>query len=155
MQVKFAVIGTPMPKGSTKAFMPKGARFPVVTDDNPKTKPWTEAVRVMLIDALQQKDFDYEEMCRLPVRVECLFEFARPKAHYGTGRNAGKVKDSAPKRHTQKPDVDKLARAILDGLTGVAIHDDSQVEEIDCIKYWTTGRPRAVVSLEFIGVEEV
>jgi crossover junction endodeoxyribonuclease RusA len=38
---------------------------------------------------------------------------------------------STPKRSTppavKRPDVDKLARAVLDGITGTAIADDSQV----------------------------
>jgi len=33
----FFVPGIPAPQGSMRAFMPKGARFPVVTADNPKT----------------------------------------------------------------------------------------------------------------------
>jgi crossover junction endodeoxyribonuclease RusA len=38
---------------------------------------------------------------------------------------------STPKRSTppaiRRPDIDKLARAVLDGITGTAIFDDSQV----------------------------
>ena len=38
------------------------------------------------------------------------FRFVRPKSHYGTGRNAKKLKPSAPPHHTQKPDATKLLR---------------------------------------------
>lgn len=34
----------------------------------------------------------------------------------------------------QKPDLDKLLRALNDGLTGVAFHDDSQVVNIAATK---------------------
>lgn len=35
---------------------------------------------------------------------------------------------------TARPDVDKLARAVLDGLTGVAFGDDSQVTQLTATK---------------------
>lgn len=35
---------------------------------------------------------------------------------------------------TMKPDVDNIAKAILDGLTGIAYGDDSQVTELHIIK---------------------
>lgn len=34
----------------------------------------------------------------------------------------------------QKPDLDKLLRALNDGLTGIAFHDDSQVVYIKATK---------------------
>ena len=45
---------------------------------------------------------------------------------------------STPKTRTppaiKRPDLDKLARAILDALTGIAFADDSQVTELCCRK---------------------
>lgn len=35
---------------------------------------------------------------------------------------------------TRRPDVDKLARAVLDALTGIVYHDDSQVVRLNAIK---------------------
>jgi crossover junction endodeoxyribonuclease RusA len=75
-----------------------------------------------------------------PVRVELTFILARPKSHYGTGRNADRVKPTAPERPTTKPDVDKLARAVLDALTAAGIwRDDSQVVHLDALKTYVTG----------------
>ena len=52
----------------------------------------------------------------------------RPKSHFGTGRNAGKLKPSAPKYPAVKPDVDKLSRAVHDALTiANVIDDDSRI----------------------------
>lgn len=49
------------------------------------------------------------------VKVSCNFVFHKPKS--AKDRNLPWV----------KPDLDKLVRAVLDGLTGVAYEDDSQV----------------------------
>ena len=71
------------------------------------------------------------------VVVDVVFTFARPKSHYGTGRNADVVKESAPEHHTQAPDSDKLARLVLDGLemAGV-VRNDAQVAPLTVDKLW-------------------
>lgn len=59
-----------------------------------------------------------------PIAVEVDFVMPRPAA--------------TPKRRTppatKKPDVDKLARAILDALTGVVWRDDSQIVDMHVTK---------------------
>jgi crossover junction endodeoxyribonuclease RusA len=56
------------------------------------------------------------------VKVSCSFVFLKPKS----------VKDrNLP---WVKPDLDKLVRAVLDGLTGVAYEDDSQVVIVEAKK---------------------
>jgi crossover junction endodeoxyribonuclease RusA len=63
-----------------------------------------------------------------PVVVSLTCWFPRPASHYGTGRNAGRLKPSAPMWKTTAPDVDKLARAALDGLwMGGVFRDDALV----------------------------
>jgi Holliday junction resolvase RusA-like endonuclease len=62
-----------------------------------------------------------------PVEVRLMFFLARPKGHFGTGRNADKIRNSAPAVPGVKPDLDKLVRSVLDALTGTVIRDDSQV----------------------------
>jgi len=90
-------------------------------------QPWREAVKYSALN--------YRSMhSRNPVRVVCTFIFERPKNHYGTGRNALNLKPSAPFSMVTKPDVDKLARAVLDALTGVLFYDDSQVISLTVTK---------------------
>lgn len=62
------------------------------------------------------------------VKVQITFFFPRPDGHYGTGRNAGVLKDSSP-LYPEKTgeDLDKLARACLDALTGIVWKDDRRV----------------------------
>ena len=69
-----------------------------------------------------------------PVRLKCEFIFPRPKGHYGTGRNSGKLKPSAPAEHTKKPDVSNLIKFPEDILNGIAWHDDSQIIRIEAKK---------------------
>jgi Holliday junction resolvase RusA-like endonuclease len=52
-----------------------------------------------------------------PVRVDIEFIMPRPKGHYGTGRNAGKIKASSPYLHSGIPDKDNLEKAVLDALS--------------------------------------
>jgi len=72
-----------------------------------------------------------------PIEIDIALWFARPKSHFGTGRNASKIKESAPAYHTQKPDVDNVAKGILDALVHIkAFHDDSQVITLTISKQW-------------------
>jgi crossover junction endodeoxyribonuclease RusA len=59
--------------------------------------------------------------------VRLLFVLPRPKGHYGTGRNAERLRLRAPAFPAVTPDIDKAARAVLDALTGVVMRSDAQV----------------------------
>jgi Holliday junction resolvase RusA-like endonuclease len=48
-------------------------------------------------------------------------------SHYGSGKNAEKLKPTAPKFHTVKPDATKLLRSTEDALTGILWRDDAQI----------------------------
>jgi Holliday junction resolvase RusA-like endonuclease len=68
-----------------------------------------------------------------PVQVDCTFYLPRPKGHYGTGKNEGKLKESAPMFHTCAPDVDNALKVIFDVLTYLRFWlDDTQV-----VKTWS------------------
>ena len=76
-----------------------------------------------------------------PVVVDLCFFFQRPGRHISTGRIA-KLRPSAPACHVQRPDADKLARAILDALDRANVyHDDSQVVDLRARKEWTSSTP--------------
>jgi len=64
-----------------------------------------------------------------PIRLDLIFVMKRPKKHYGTGRNADKLKSSAPKYHTIKPDRDNLDKFVMDSLNGYLWRDDCQIVE--------------------------
>jgi len=81
------------------------------------------------------------------VWVSCHFYLERPKAHYGTGRNAGKLKNNAPRHHTVKRyDTDNLLKWVLDCLNGIAWKDDCQVIELYGKKEYS-GNPRTEIKM--------
>lgn len=78
-------------------------------------------------------------------KVDVSFYLARPGGHYGKRG----LRPSAPERPTKRSvgDVDKLARAVLDAMTGVVFRDDSQVVELSLHKrYADDGPVRALIS---------
>lgn len=148
MKISITVYGKALAKGSVRPFMSErkdGSTFHGVKPQNPKLKAWEQAVRVAGVEAMDGRD-----LLREPVTASMLFHFARPKGHYGTGRNADKLKPSAPKIHDQNPDLDKLTRAVFDALSGTVFDDDRRVCEYrePFGKHWTEGAERAEITIE-------
>jgi len=73
------------------------------------------------------------------ISIQIEFAFERPKSHKGTGRNANKVKPSAPEFHISKPDCDNLQKFVFDALNGVFWKDDSIIDEVIVNKKWSSG----------------
>jgi len=93
-----------------------------VTNANPNTKEWEQLVRY----AAQSDTGDWRLPNRdVPVSVAIEFVIRRPKANKRGGYS------------TKKPDIDKLARAVLDGLTGIGYLDDAQVSTLHVTKRYT------------------
>jgi Holliday junction resolvase RusA-like endonuclease len=125
--VEFTVLGIPQPQGSMKAFMPKKGKFPIVTSDNTKMKPWRQEISWA---ALRARGNDTPAGRNVAIRLEASFFFARPKS--------SKANDK-----TTKPDLSKLVRCLEDAMTGIIYEDDSQIVEIHCFKGF--GQPRVEV----------
>lgn len=71
------------------------------------------------------------------VSVRLVFYFRRPKGHYRTGKNAGILRDGLSVFHTGKPDLDNLAKAVLDVLTRLgAWKDDALVNQMIVERLW-------------------
>ncbi len=70
----------------------------------------------------------YEKfLADIPLYLRLKVYLPRPKSHFGTGRNARKLKKSAPIRPTTKPDLDNLLKHFKDVASGVIWHDDRQI----------------------------
>jgi crossover junction endodeoxyribonuclease RusA len=114
----FSVEGIPQPKGSTRAFVPKGWTRPIITAASPKTKKWERE-----ITAVARQHITPFDTSKSAFRVRLRFVLPRPKRL-----------GAAFSPHITRPDIDKLCRCVLDALTGVAWHDDAQVVTITATK---------------------
>ena len=140
--LSFFAYGIPQPQGSTRAFMRPGMRYPVITSDNKKNKPWRQEVAGTAEVAMSRAGLTMLERS-VPVRLEAAFIFQKPKS----ARKATVHK-------TTKPDIDKLARSLMDSLTGIVFEDDSQVTQCDVNKHF--GSPaRVQVTIRPLGDSDV
>ncbi len=133
MSLHIRVNGIPAPQGS-KRHVGNGRMI----EQSQAVGPWREAIRAQTQVATALVSGPWRAMTG-PVDVSLIFRFPRPKGHYGTGRNAGKLKPSAPQfpATRRRGDIDKLVRAVLDGITqGGAIADDGLVVMLDAVKLY-------------------
>ena len=124
--VRFQVPGLPMAQGS-KRHVGHG----VMVEMSKKLPAWRSDMQLMGQRAMAGRELLYG-----PTSLRAVFAFPRPLYHYGTGRNAGRVKDSAPGWKVSAPDLDKLVRALGDALTGVVIRDDAQICDLAVTKIY-------------------
>jgi Holliday junction resolvase RusA-like endonuclease len=132
--IRFRVNGIPAPQGS-KRHVGNGR----MVESSKAVGPWREAVRAEAQRVREAAGWQPLAPGQ-PASVTLVFALGRPRTHYGTGRNAGQEKASAPHFPAGRPDVDKLARAVLDGLTeGGVLEDDGQVVSLVATKIWAHG----------------
>lgn len=126
--IKFEVPGRPIQQGSMKAFV-AGGRARITHDKGKDLMEFRSRVGYAARAAGASS-------VRGPMVIDLTFVMPRPKSHYGTGKNLGRLKATAPKYVCSKPDLDKLIRSVLDGLTNIAFADDSQVVTITARKQY-------------------
>ncbi|MFE2772256.1 RusA family crossover junction endodeoxyribonuclease [Microbacterium resistens] len=134
--VTFFVAGVPVPQGSKKGFSPKGSTRVTLVDANKESlKPWRETVtRIARASWLDRPQIVG------PARLDLVFVFARPAT----------VKRRLP---SVAPDLDKLVRAIGDGVTDAGIwKDDGQVIRIVAEKVYGAA-PGVHVSVSEMSVD--
>lgn len=77
------------------------------------------------------------EPFKTPLSVAIFFYFSRPKSHFKTGKNSHILKDGASIWHTSKPDVDNLAKFVLDSMNKVYWKDDSYICSCRIVKHYS------------------
>lgn len=139
--VRITVIGRPRPAGSKRAYNGH------VVHDNPRIEMWMQEVR-----SAAAKEYGSAPLIEDPVELSAVFYFARPKCHYGSGRNAGVLKSSAPAEMTNTPDLCKLIRAVEDALTKTVWKDDSQISQYGKMrKQWSEdGREKVCLTVRVL-----
>lgn len=124
--LRFAVLGTPAPQGSKRAFV-RGGRAVLVESAKNGVDLWRGDVVRAARGAIVERGGPLAG----PVSIEVEFRLPRPKSHYRTGRKAQVLRGTAPTAHAGKPDIDKLLRSTCDALTTAGVwRDDSQIADV-------------------------
>ena len=131
LEIVIRVYGLPAGQGS-KRHVGNGR----MVESSKRVAPWRSDVMLHSRNAYQGPPL------ACPVSMEITFWLPRPKSHYRTGRFAGELKPNAPVFAPTVPDIDKLCRSTLDGLSmksgGAILVDDSQVVTITAQKRYVT-----------------
>jgi crossover junction endodeoxyribonuclease RusA len=140
--VHLTIPGEPIPKGSLKCVGRPGRHQ--LVESNPRVAAWRRIVATAAAAGGQRADHWQ------PVGVDVLFRIDRPTSHFGTGRNARRLRDAAPPFPVQHGtgDVDKLLRLVLDALQdGHLLHDDAQVVASYAAKMWADSAAGATITV--------
>ena len=135
------VLGTPTAQGRPRATR-MGKHIHVYDDKKSRN------AKSNLLAAIEDQAPETPLNC--PLQVDLIFYIKRPKGHYGSGRNAGKVKASAPFLHTSRPDIDNLRKLVMDAMTDVFWRDDSLVCVGTTEKMYSE-KPRTVIKIALLG----
>lgn len=157
-RVSLDVLGTPAPKGSSRAVMRGGRAINVPSGSNvnrDKLADWGGAVRAAVLAKIGERSAPVFQGEALSVTI--VFRLARPAGHWSK-KPGGGLLPSAPKFHTTKPDASKLARSTEDAMIGSVYDDDSRIVGLHLFKQFALpGREGAFIIVERakVGIEAV
>ncbi len=146
-RVSFQVLGTPAPKGSSRAMIRGGkpVNVPSGSDVNKaRLASWDSALRAAALAAIGA--VTAPPYVGVPIRLTVVWRMKRPAGHYA---KTGSLKPSAPRWPACKPDTSKLLRSTEDTLTGIIWDDDGRIVEHFLRKvYADAGREGALIIVE-------
>ncbi len=142
--IRLTVYGTAQPQGSKTGFVGKSGKVVMVEGRRGPAqeafKDWRGAVAHAARSWQEDQGAHGQVLLDESVYVEITFWMPRPK--------------SAPKWKvwaSGRPDIDKLARAVLDAITGTILLNDSRVVRLVCEKPYTLDAPRAEIVVTPLG----
>lgn len=97
-----------------------------------------------------------KEQLKGALHIEIVAYFQLNKTDYtkkGELTKGGKRKLRGEERPTKKPDIDNIIKAVLDGLNGVAFHDDQQIVFISARKEYSL-QPSVEITIHELVYEE-
>jgi Holliday junction resolvase RusA-like endonuclease len=111
----------------------RGGKVVLTSTSGQKLKDWREIIYWRAYEECKAQDFALiEGACQ----VTAVFTLPRPTSRA--------LKYKFPDK---KPDLDKLTRALLDGMTGVVYRDDAQVCATNIVKKYPLGEERPGVAV--------
>lgn len=144
LTLSFIVRGLPIAQPRVKAYTRKHGKAKGkagVYTPSGKIKPWKKAISAALAGRPPC------EPALGAASLDLTFYFPRPKDHF---RSNGEIKERfllAP--HEQLPDVENLAKAVMDVLTRERVYkDDGQVNHLTVDRLWAPSSPNAYVGHE-------
>lgn len=132
MEIKTKAVAKGRPR-----YSPNGAYTPR------KTKEFEELVQLSFMRKANKENI-FKQPSERPINVRIEIEFRPPES---LSHKKFKALVGAP--HIHRPDVDNIAKAILDALNGLAYKDDNQVSDLYIKKRYGV-EDRIVVILEEI-----
>lgn len=147
-QVKFTVLGEPQGKGRPRfvaKYNPETQKSFGKAYTPDKTVVYENLVRMCYVEQAEGISFGAGEMLDL-----------RIKAFYGIPKSKSKkMKEKMLEgiiRPTKKPDMDNIIKIVADSLNQVAYHDDAQIVDSQCRKFYSE-KPRVEVTITKIAQE--
>lgn len=137
LMLNFRVDGLPVPKGRPK-FTSMGGFVRAYT---PKQTLHYE----VLVKKAAQEAMGLTEVLETPVGVYLYFRLPIPTS-YSKKRKETCV--TGIEKPIKKPDLDNLAKSILDGMNGVIYKDDAQIVSLHLTKVYSTGPSVDILVME-------
>lgn len=136
------VFGPAQTQGSKKGFLhPKLKRVMIVDDNDHALKGWRSEWVGQMAQCRPERPIDSA------VAISILVYVKRPSSHYGSGKNAGALKATAPVIPPSGKDNDKICRAILDaGQIAGWYTNDARVSDLQIKRRYDEGIERVIVS---------
>lgn len=138
--VEFIIPGDPRGKARPRVVRTRDGRSMAFTPD--KTIAYEELIRQRFRQQWEREDLPFPD--KTPVCVKITAGFGIPKSTSKKARLAMLAGQIGP---TKKPDMDNIAKIVLDALNGFAWHDDVQVLDLHISKFYTDHEPFVCVSL--------
>lgn len=148
MIYEYQVTGEPKGQPRPRAFARRmGAKFVARVYDSDVADEWKNEVRRATGFVVNKCGIKMEPARAFSVGLH--FQFKRPPSHL---TSKGVLKSGALFEFTKKPDLDNLAKAVLDAITDTNLvwFDDSQVTQLALSKAWTNGESGLQVRIEVL-----
>lgn len=150
--IEVTIFGDPKGQPRPRAFARRmGSKFVARVYDSDVADEWKGAVDGALLTRAISNELKMRDG---PFAVAMEFVFERPKSHFDA---RGLVRRQRSPAHLQKPDLDNLAKLILDRITrsGRYWNDDSQVVSLQVSKHWRidSGQSYCTLRIEYRGEE--
>lgn len=132
MELNYTVVGIPKPQARPRFFKNKGGYMGTYS-------PKTDWFNLVYTETLKQKNLLKN---KLTGALEVILVFAMP-----IPKSISKKKRLGLHYVTKKPDIDNLAKAVMDAINYACIwEDDSQVAHLDVCKIYSD-EPRCMITI--------